>query len=193
MGGWGWGGGGEDHKSPAPFHPHLSLPGVLVIQSWRWGTAQELVHVWMEEKGSSFYEARESKRVTKPEWESASTPTWKEFALSCVLPLSHWFLIPSVKGHRADILRSASHSSVLAWRIPGTGEPGGLPSMGSHRVGHDWSDLAAAASIWGRWLAQPEGTWAPPPKPSSPQGQGKSSLGSFPREYLGRTGLSPPP
>ena len=39
----------------------------------------------------------------------------------------------------------ASHSSVLAWRIPGTGEPGGLPSMGSHRVGHDWSDLAAAA------------------------------------------------
>ena len=35
----------------------------------------------------------------------------------------------------------ATHSSVLAWRIPGTGEPGGLPSMGSHRVGHDWSDL----------------------------------------------------
>ena len=31
----------------------------------------------------------------------------------------------------------AAHSSVLAWRIPGTGEPGGLPSMGSHRVGHD--------------------------------------------------------
>ena len=39
----------------------------------------------------------------------------------------------------------ATHSSVLAWRIPGTGEPGGLPSMGSHRIGHDWSDLAAAA------------------------------------------------
>ena len=39
----------------------------------------------------------------------------------------------------------ATHSSVLAWRIPGTGEPGGLPSMGSHRVGHDWSDLAEAA------------------------------------------------
>ena len=34
---------------------------------------------------------------------------------------------------------------VLAWRIPGLGEPGGLPSLGSHRVGHDWSDLAAAA------------------------------------------------
>ena len=40
----------------------------------------------------------------------------------------------------------ATHSSFLAWRIPETGEPGGLPSMGSHRVGHDWSDLAAAAS-----------------------------------------------
>ena len=41
----------------------------------------------------------------------------------------------------------ATHSSVLAWRIPGTEEPGGLPSMGSHRVGHDWSDVAAAALI----------------------------------------------
>ena len=40
----------------------------------------------------------------------------------------------------------ATHSSVLAWRIPGTEEPSGLLSMGSHRVGHDWSDLAAAAA-----------------------------------------------
>ena len=40
----------------------------------------------------------------------------------------------------------ATHSSVLAWRIPGTVEPDGLPSMGSHRVGHDWSDLAEAAA-----------------------------------------------
>ena len=36
----------------------------------------------------------------------------------------------------------ATHSSILAWRIPGTGEPDALPSMGSHRVGHDSSDLA---------------------------------------------------
>ena len=42
--------------------------------------------------------------------------------------------------------KMATHSSVLAWRIPGTVEPGGLPSMGSHRVGHDWSNLAAAAA-----------------------------------------------
>ena len=38
----------------------------------------------------------------------------------------------------------ATHSSVLAWKIPGMGEPGGLPSMGLHRVGHDGSDLAIA-------------------------------------------------
>ena len=40
-----------------------------------------------------------------------------------------------------------THSSVLAWRIPGTGETCELPSIGSHRIGHDWSDLAAAFSI----------------------------------------------
>ena len=40
----------------------------------------------------------------------------------------------------------ATHSSALAWKIPGMGEPGGLPSMGSHRFGHDWSDLAAVAA-----------------------------------------------
>ena len=40
----------------------------------------------------------------------------------------------------------ATHSSVLAWRIPWTEKPGGLPSVGSHRVGHNWSDIAAAAA-----------------------------------------------
>ena len=52
----------------------------------------------------------------------------------------------------------ATHSSVLTWRIPGTAEPGGLPSMGSHRVGYDWCDLAAAATILiyhiGNWNAK---------------------------------------
>ena len=55
----------------------------------------------------------------------------------------------------------ATHSSVLAWRIPGTGEPGGLPAMGAHRVGHDWRDLAAAAASNGGsqpWL-QTGTTW----------------------------------
>ena len=50
----------------------------------------------------------------------------------------------------------APHSSVLAWRIPGTGEPGGLLSMGSHRVEHDWSDSAAAAAA-----ARPVLNWNP--------------------------------
>ena len=47
--------------------------------------------------------------------------------------------------HSHALKEMATHSSVLAWRIPGTEEPGGLLSMGSHRVGHDWSNLAAAA------------------------------------------------
>ena len=45
----------------------------------------------------------------------------------------------------------ATYSNVLAWRIPGTGERGGLPSVGSHRVGHDWGDLAAAAAAASLW------------------------------------------
>ena len=47
----------------------------------------------------------------------------------------------------------APHSSILSWRIPGTGEPGKLPSMGLHRVTHDWSDLAAAAATAMRFLS----------------------------------------
>ena len=58
----------------------------------------------------------------------------------------------------------ATHSTVLAWRIPGTGEPGGLPSMWSHRVRHDGSDLAATASITSFLLNsfcdKTSGTWA---------------------------------
>ena len=42
----------------------------------------------------------------------------------------------------------ATHSSVLAWRIPGTGEPGGLPSMGPRRVGHDGRDAATTCAIF---------------------------------------------
>ena len=53
----------------------------------------------------------------------------------------------------------ATHSSVLAWRIPGTAEPGGLPSMGSHRVRHDWSDLAAAAAVQNYHMTQQSNYW----------------------------------
>ena len=49
----------------------------------------------------------------------------------------------------------ATHSSILAWRIPGTEEPSGLLSMGSHRVGHNWSDLVAAAAAADKESAGP--------------------------------------
>ena len=47
-----------------------------------------------------------------------------------------------------------THSSILAWKIPGMGEPGGLPSTGSHRVGHDWRDLAKSVTTEATELAQ---------------------------------------
>ena len=67
-----------------------------------------------------------------------------------------WTRLKWISMHHALEKEMATHSSILAWRILGTGEPGGLPSMGSHRVRHDWSDLAAAAA-WPimngfRWL-----------------------------------------
>ena len=59
----------------------------------------------------------------------------------------------------------ATHSSVHAWRIPGMGEPGGLPSMRSHRVGHNWSNLAAAApaavGMWDPSLPTRDRTYTP--------------------------------
>ena len=63
----------------------------------------------------------------------------------------------------------ATHLSVLAWRIPGTWEPGGLPSMGSHRVGPDCRDLAAAAEGWLR------AAW-PDPTPRVPDSTGPSCI-----------------
>ena len=66
--------------------------------------------------------------------------------------LNNWILFPQI-----PILKSSGlvpqnvnlfGNRVVAWRIPGMGEPGGLPSMGSHRVGHDWRNLAAAAAGW---------------------------------------------
>jgi len=64
-------------------------------------------------------------------------------------PWGRWATSLSLFTFHALEKEMATHSSVLAWRIPGTGEPGGLPSLGSHRVGHDWSNLAAAAAVYG--------------------------------------------
>ena len=67
----------------------------------------------------------------------------------------------------------ATHSSVLGWRIPGMGEPGGLLSMGSHRVGHDWRNLAAAAmAVKGCcWITQRRQDSWPPEEKNSIRGQ----------------------
>ena len=70
---------------------------------------------------------------------------------SLTVYLSTFFSLPRISVTRILMEKEmATHSSVLAWRIPGTGEPDGLPSMGSHRVRHDWSDLAAAG-FWTSW------------------------------------------
>ena len=64
-------------------------------------------------------------------------------------PWGHWGSDTTERLHfHFQVLEKemANHSSVLSWRIPGMGEPGGLPSMWSHRVRHDWSDLTAAAA-----------------------------------------------
>ena len=70
---------------------------------------------------------------------------------------SHWVRTSTFLDPFFFLLSSAlTHSSVLDWRIPGTAEPGGLSSMRSHRVGHDWSNLAGAALAagfpWGDYL-----------------------------------------
>ena len=61
-------------------------------------------------------------------------------------------VLPSTIGFTCGPVKEETHSSVLAWRIPGTGEPGGLLSMGSHRVRHDWSDLAVTYEGRRLWL-----------------------------------------
>ena len=75
-------------------------------------------------------------RASKYEFRGGKVDTNIQLLTTCKWRMLRWILEKEM----------ATHSSVLAWRIPGTGEPGGLPSMGSHRVRHDWSDLAAAAA-----------------------------------------------
>ena len=71
---------------------------------------------------------------------------WVAVYLPTKVRLVKAMVFPSLEKEMATLC------SVLAWRIPGMGEPGGLSSMGSHRVGDDWSDLAAAAALVWWWL-----------------------------------------
>ena len=80
----------------------------------------------------------------------------------------------------------ATHSSVLAWRIPGTVGPDGLPSMGSHRVRHDWIDLAAAAACPLSWWCHRTISSSVAPLFSCPQSFPDS--GSFPVSHLFASG-----
>ena len=82
-----------------------------------------------------------------PRWEAHALWLEKSPCTTTKTQCSHKE-ISRTKDQKVSVVEkeTATHSSVLAWRIPGTGKPGGLPSLGSHRVGLDWSNLAAAAA-----------------------------------------------
>ena len=134
---------GESHERGAWW---ATVHGVPKTQTWL---------KWLSMHTSSFYRLRNSSRKSG---EGNGTP----LQYSCLEnPMDRgawWAAVHGVAKSQTRLSdftftfhfhalenEMAAHSIVLAWRIPGTGEPGGLPSMGSHRVGHDWSDLAAAA------------------------------------------------
>ena len=97
---------------------------------------------------------------------AATTYTWLALAVPALFFKFYLFIYSAVLG-------LATPSSVLAWRIPGAGEPGGLLSMGSHRVGLDWSDLAAAAAAAGlTWRRR----WHPTPVLLPGKSHGRRSL-----------------
>ena len=102
-----------------------------------------------------------------------STHPWNSNLLHCrriLYPMRHLgspsYMYTYIRGKKM-----ATYSSILAWRIPWTEEPGGLLSMGSHRVGHDWSNLAAAAYIYIFSLLD----FLPPPPPSHPSKSSQST------------------
>ena len=73
---------------------------------------------------------------------------WTHGGEALLITWATLYRIPEMEWTALTDLEKAmvTHSNTLAWKIPGTEEPGGLPSMGSHKVGHDWSDLVAAAA-----------------------------------------------
>ena len=83
----------------------------------------------------------------------------------------------------------ATHSSVLGWRTPGTAEPGGLPSMGSHRVGHDWSDSSSGLVLAPQTKppGPAKGTSKPPGPGREPEGTSDHCLCLAPGGNLSRT------
>ena len=115
---------------PLGYIPHSGITGSF-------GNSVSRMHPLFSKASTAFY------IPTSNAWELQSPPHLYQYPL-----LSIFFILAVLAGMTEKAM--APHSSSLAWRIPGTGEPGGLPSMGSHRVGHDWRDLAAAAGV--KWV-----------------------------------------
>ena len=139
--------------------PGSPVPGILQARILEW-VAISFSNAWKKVKVKSLsrvqlfatpwtaaYQAPPSMGFSRREYWSGlplPSPLYGWVLFYCVY-MPH-LLCPFTSHFHALEKEMATHSSVLAWRIPGTGEPGELPSMGSHRVGHDWSDLAAAAA-----------------------------------------------
>ena len=123
-------------------HSEISKAASSTWASWR------ACSVWRQlpwKKSKSLGPTHSGVRVSHVE-----KPCWKRGAIPAQMS-EIWIKPPSedftVTFHFHALEKEmATHSSVLAWRIPGMGEPGRLPSVGSHRVGQDWSDLAVAAA-----------------------------------------------
>ena len=159
-------------KHPSEFHnlcTNTWKVAKAAIKEWGWIEGRILSHHQTVQGIASNYMARVAENS------KVKTLTF-ELSLPSSLSYACWRLMPYLLQHQFDFAVShycfhslpllsdttsfgcshsapvekemATHSNVLAWRIPGTEEPGGLPSMGSHRVGHNWSDLAAAAAAW---------------------------------------------
>jgi len=106
--------------------------------SWWKSSKQILESVFREGNGNPFQYSRLENPMDGGAWWAAVHGVAKSWT-----PLSNFTFTFHFHALEKEM---ATHSSVLALRIPETGEPGGLPSMGSHSVGHDWSELAAAAA-----------------------------------------------
>ena len=128
----------DQGSSPHPLHwqvnsqsldhqgSSISIFEVMILLCWNWGIAKFQCLVYNQIRSDQ------------------SLSRVRLFAYYTHLINTFWTELKFTFHFRALEKEMATHSSILAWRIPETGEPGGLPSMGSHRVGHDWRDLAAA-------------------------------------------------
>ena len=132
---WKAGLGEEEHANS-----NWGTPRALPPQLFQWDVD---ICLSKKERGGWINLANATKAI--PLWDSQSTLAYIRFwenPLREKPVLEFIYHIYCLHFHALE-QEMATHSSVLAWRIPGMGEPGRLPSMGSHRVGHDWSDLAA--------------------------------------------------